>query len=209
MHVYFVRHGETLLNEKNVHQSPNTPLSPRGKEESVTVAERIRALNPDLLISSEYTRAKETAGVIGLHTGLVPQTNGLFYEIARPSALYNKSHFNIETFFYVAMSVLKRKNPLWRYKDAENFDDISSRAKRALSYLEALEKSHTSVVIVSHTIFINVMVSYMCKNRMLDVRDLILTFLHIKRMANTDIIHVEYLGRGNGHTCAWNLVGGV
>ncbi len=206
MHVYFVRHGETPLNRKNIHQSPNTPLSPKGKEESVTVAEYIRTVNPDLLISSEYTRARETAGIIGLHTGLSPVVNGLFYEIARPSALFSTSHFNPQTFWYVLLSVINRKNSSWRYKDAENFNDISSRAQRALTYLESLKNMHTSVVVVSHTIFINIMVSYMCKARMLDVRDLMLTFLHIRRMKNTGIVHVEYVGKGNGNTCAWRMV---
>lgn len=209
MHVYFVRHGETLLNEKNIHQSPNTALSPKGREQSVTVAEYLRGVNPDLLITSEYTRARETAGVIGQYVGLVPQANGLFYEIERPSSLYGKSHFHIETLRYVIGSVLNRKNKTWRYKDAENFEDISSRAQRALAYIESLEKEHNSVVVVSHTVFINIMVSYMCKNRMLDVRDLLLTFLHIEKMKNTGIVHVEFLGRSSGNVCAWRLIDGV
>jgi broad specificity phosphatase PhoE len=209
MHVYFVRHGETLLNKKNVHQSPNTPLSPKGREQSATVAEHLRAVNPDLLITSEYTRARETAGVIGQCVGLPSQANGLFYEIERPSSLYGKSHFHIETLWYVLGSVLNKKNKSWRYKDAENFDDISSRAQRALAYIESLGKEHNSVVVVSHTVFINIMISYMCKNRMLDVRDLLLTFLHIERMKNTDIIHVEFLGRTSDSVCAWKLIDGV
>ncbi|MCR4285888.1 MAG: histidine phosphatase family protein [Candidatus Kaiserbacteria bacterium] len=209
MHVYFVRHGETLLNKKNVHQSPNTSLSPKGRDQSATVAEYLRAVNPDLLITSEYTRARETAGVIGQCVGLTPQVNGLFYEIERPSSLYGKSHFHIETLWYVIGSVLHKNNASWRYKDAENFGDISDRAQRALAYIESLEKEYNSVVVVSHTVFINIMVSYMCKNRMLDIRDLLLTFLHIEKMENTGIVHVEFLGRSSGNVCAWRLVDGV
>lgn len=50
------------------------------------------------------------------------------------------------------------------------------------------------------------MVSYMCKNRMLDIRDLLLTFLHIEKMKNTGIVHVEFLGRSSGNVCAWRLI---
>lgn len=209
MHVYFVRHGETLLNRKNIHQSPNTPLSPKGREQSITVAEYLRSVNPDLLLTSEYTRARETAGIIGQFTGLKPETCGLFYEIERPSSLYSASHFCFETFRYVIGSFFNRKNEKWRYKDAENFSDISNRAKRALSFIEDLHGTHNSIVIVSHTVFINIMVAYMCENKLLDIGDLVRTFLHIERMDNTGIVHVEFLGRTSQGVCSWNLVGGV
>lgn len=206
MHIYFVRHGETMLNKRHIHQSPNTPLSPKGREQVLTTAEFLRGVNPDALLTSEYTRAVESARLIGGAVGIKPMVNGFFYEIMRPSKLFGKSHFNFETFWYVILSVLHRNNPSWRYGDAENFFDISSRAKKALAYLESLRGTHDSVVVVSHTVFINTMVSYMCKNRILDIRDLILTFLHIERMKNASVVHVEYTGATAPHTCAWTLV---
>jgi broad specificity phosphatase PhoE len=209
MHVYFVRHGETLLNRKNVHQSPNTPLSPKGRDESITVGEYLRTLNPDLLLTSEYTRARETSRIIGQYVGLSPEVHGLLYEIERPSSLYGKSHFHIETLWYVLKSVLFRNNPAWRCRDGENFTDISNRAKRTLAYLESLKGKHNAIIVVSHTVFINIMVSYMCKNRMLDVRDLLFTFLHIERMRNTGVVHVEFVGRTSPHMCAWRLIDDV
>ncbi len=209
MHVYFVRHGKTHLNAQNVHQSPNTPLSPQGREDVLTLAEDLRSVNPDLILSSEYTRALETARIIGLHVGLTPQVNGLFYEIMRPSKLFGKSHFHIETLWYVFLSVLNRKNSSWRYTDAENFSDIVRRAKKALAYLESLAGTHDSVVVVSHTVFINIMVAYLCKNRMLDIRDLLPTFLHIERMQNTGIIHVEYTPAEAKGVCAWRQINKV
>lgn len=209
MHVYFVRHGETFLNSKNIHQSPNTPLSPKGRDQVLTVAEHLRGINPDLLVTSEYTRARETSRIIGQYVGLEPQTNGLFYEIERPSALCGKSHFHPETFWYAIVSAVHKNNALWHYKDAENFADISARARKALEFLESLEGKQETVIVVSHAVFINIMVSYMCKNRILDIRDLFLTFLHVERMKNTGIIHVEFVGRTSPHMCAWRLVDDV
>lgn len=206
MHIYFVRHGETMLNAKHVHQSPNTPLSEKGREQVLTTAEFLRGVNPDILLTSEYTRAIESARLIGSSVGLKPTVSGFFYEIMRPSKLFGKSHFNLETFWYVLLSILHRKNKSWRYTDAENFFDISSRAKKALTYIESLRDTHTSVVVVSHTVFINTMVSYMCKDRILDIRDLFLTFFHIKRMKNASVIHMEYNGSSAPNTCAWSLM---
>jgi broad specificity phosphatase PhoE len=162
-------------------------------------------MNPDLLLSSEYTRALETARIIGMRTGTTPRVNGLFYEIVRPSKLFGKSHFSPVTFWYVIRSLFKKNNPKWRYEDAENFTDLSTRARRALGYLESLAGTHKSVVIVSHTIFVNIMVSYMCKDRLLSFSDLLLTFLHVERMRNGDVVHLEFIGK-SPHTCAWRLV---
>lgn len=206
MHVYFVRHGETLLNKKKIHQSPNTPLSPKGREQVETTAEYLRSVNPDLLLSSEYTRALETARIIGLHTGLTPEVQGLFYEIVRPSSLYEKSHFHIRTIMYVLQSIFYRNNPRWRFEDAENFADVSSRAQRAITHLESLEGKAESVIVVSHTVFINIMVSYLCKKKMLGTSDLIATFLSVERLRNAGVIHVEYEGKAPDGTCAWRLV---
>lgn len=206
MHIYFVRHGETLLNRKHVHQSPNTPLSSKGREQVLTVAEFLRDMNPDVLITSEYTRALESARIIGSSVGLKPTVSGYFYEIMRPSRLFGKSHFALETFWYVILSVIHRKNKSWHYRDAENFFDISNRAKKALEYLESLRGTHSSVVVVSHTVFINTMVSYMCKNKILDLRDLFFTFFHIERMKNASVIHVKYNGATAPHTCSWTHV---
>lgn len=206
MHVYFVRHGETHLNKKHIHQSPNTPLSEKGREQASSTAEILRTVNPDILISSEYTRALETARIIGLRVGLTPVTNGLFYEVERPSKLFHKSTLSLETLWYELRSVLKRNDPSWRYYDAENFSDISNRAKRALTYIESLREKHQSVIIVSHTVFINVMVSYMCTDRLLAVRDLARVFLEMERMHNGGIIHVEYRGPTRTNTCSWSVV---
>jgi broad specificity phosphatase PhoE len=209
MHVYFVRHGETALSKARIHQSPNTPLSPRGRDDIQTTAEFLRSVNPDLLLSSEYTRALESARIIGLHTGLVPQVQGLFYEIVRPSKLFGKSIFSLGTFWYILCSVLKRNNSSWHYHDAENYADIVDRAKRALAYLESLKDTHTSVVVMSHTIFINIMVAYMCKNRILDIRDMLGTFLHIEHIKSGEVVHVEYVGTpqsGSKNLCLWRRI---
>ena len=155
MHVYLVRHGQTNLNKKHIHQFPSTSLSEEGRNEAVTVAEYLRDMNPDLLISSEYARAIETARIIGFHVGLEPEKSSLFFEIIRPTSLYGESHFSFETLKYSLLSVLRRKNKDWRYKDAENMHDLIVRTQKSFKYLEKLSKKYSSVVIVSHAVFIN------------------------------------------------------
>ena len=206
MHVYFVRHGETDLNRRHIHQSPNTPLSSRGREQIATVAESLRGVNADLLVSSEYTRALESARIIGQYTGLVPVANGLFYEIVRPSSFYHCSIFSLETFWFVLTLLIHRNDPKWRYKDAENAADIAERAKRALSFLESQRGKYRSIIVVSHTAFTQVMISYMCRNTMLSVFDLLKLFFRSGRMQNGGIAHLVYEGDGSRNTCNWRTV---
>ena len=205
MHVYFVRHCSTDFNKRHRHQSPNTPLSREGREAAVGVGESLRAMNPDLLVSSEYTRAIETARIIGLHVGLSPVTNGLFYEIMRPSELYEELTISPRTLLYMTLSVLYRKNPRWRYKDAENFTDIRERARKALAYLESLKGEHQSVIVVSHTVFINIMVAYMKSEEMPSLWNLFLTYVHIERMKNGAVIHLESDDE-KGSKTTWSIV---
>ncbi len=179
MHVYFVRHGETELNRRFVHQSPSTPLSPHGREQALTAAEYLRPMNPDILLTSDYTRAQETARLIGSVLTLSPQADARFREVERPSKLCGRSLFHPETYWYVFNSVVRRGNPQWHYDDAENFSDIYDRVEKTLAYLESFYGTHDSIAIVSHTMFINLMVAYMCKNRILAVRDLLPAFLPI------------------------------
>lgn len=206
MHVYFVRHGRTQLNDKHIHQSPSTPLSPKGREEVLSVAESLRAVSPDLLLTSEYTRALETARIIGSRVGLTPVMNGLFYEIERPSHLFATSIYHPKTFWYLLQTFLHRNNPSWRYRDAENFSDMKKRAEKALLYLESLKDTHTSVVVVSHTVFLHMLISYMCRHRMLDMRDLVRVLFESERMHNGGIVHAEYIGEGHGQVCRWQII---
>lgn len=208
MHVYFVRHGETFLNRQHIHQSPNTPLSPKGREDIVTTSEFLRSVNPDFLVSSEYTRALESARIIGTHVGLTPHTNGLFYEIERPSKFFHMSLFSLETMWYVLLLLLHMHNPSWRYADAENISDISNRAQRALRYLESLAETHHSVVVVSHSVFMQAMVSCIQNGTKptLTFFDLVRMFVRIWYTKNGSVIHMEYSRPTNADTYTWRYV---
>lgn len=207
MHVYLVRHGETFLSHRGVHQSPNTPLSPHGKEQAESVAEYLRAVNPTLLISSPYTRAAETARVIGLHTGKETHVNQLFYEIVRPSSLYHKRMLSWGTLWYIIQSFRKRRDPSWRYEDAENYETLYARARRAREHLESLSKKQKSVIVVSHTVFINTLIAVLCQDRMPSTLEMIKITFGIIRLPHTGVVHLVYERTApRSKTCAWRIV---
>jgi uncharacterized phosphatase len=64
MKVYFVRHGESVGNREEFHQTVDTPLSAAGVDQAKKIAGRLKKFNVDLIITSPVARARETAGII-------------------------------------------------------------------------------------------------------------------------------------------------
>ncbi len=206
MHVYFVRHGETDLNVRRVHQSPGTPLNENGFSQARSTGEYLRAVNADYLITSTYERALQTARTIGAATSLLPVRKDIFREVERPSNLADTPLYGIRSLWYVGMSVLFRDTPLWRYRDAENFTDIHARVRNAFDYIESLTEEHKSVIVVSHSVFINLMIMYMCQDRTLTLGNLVKTLGNVNELNNCAVTHVEYIGPACGNSCVWQRV---
>lgn len=204
MHVYFVRHGETTQNIRRRHQSPTTPLSSLGRGHIVTTAEYLRGVNPNLVVTSGYVRTLESARIIGSVLGVPPVVEQQLHEIIRPSKFYDTSCYSLETHIYILFSVLHRNDPDAHYLDGENYTEVMNRAKNMITKLEGYASTKQSIVVVSHTIFINLMLACMCKEK-LSLWDIATTFMHIERLRNGAVIHAEYESIGEGALCGWNL----
>jgi probable phosphoglycerate mutase len=59
--ILLVRHGETASNAARVVQTPETPLSPRGVLQAERLAARLASLAVSRILSSDLSRALETA----------------------------------------------------------------------------------------------------------------------------------------------------
>jgi hypothetical protein len=141
--------------------------------------------------------------MIGLSVGLMPRYSQLFREIERPSAFTDISLFSPRTLWFLFLSVLFRNMPKWRYKDGENFSDIYARIQYSFRFIESLVEAHESVVIVSHSAYINLMVLYMCHGERLSLRELVATLMSINKLKNCEVVHVEYVGPTAKGTCPW------
>ena len=87
MKIYFIRHGSTNSLEKNISQSAEEPLSQKGVEEARQLTKRFKSVKIDLVISSSYTRAIQTAKFISKKI----KTSNLFVETRKPSEVVGKS----------------------------------------------------------------------------------------------------------------------
>lgn len=158
MKAYFVRHGISTLTESK-HQLPETPLSESGIKQAEAVAQRFIHIPLNIIITSSYTRALQTAQAIEKIKSVSLIQSDLFIERKMPSQFHGKSvhdpeivpiHNTIRENFY---------NQDWHYADEENFADLLSRAKKALEFIISQQKEN--IAVVTHGYFLTVMIYYL------------------------------------------------
>ncbi len=69
MKIYLVRHAESLKNKEGLDRTAETPLSVKGVEQAEFVARRLANIKIDVIYSSSYQRARQTAEVISKTIG--------------------------------------------------------------------------------------------------------------------------------------------
>jgi 2,3-bisphosphoglycerate-dependent phosphoglycerate mutase len=161
MRVYFVRHGTTEANERNVSQGSNEPLSPHGKRQSALLATRFKKITLDQIISSDHLRARETADEISKQTGIPVTISRYFREVRRPSELDGISYDSEE--YLQAFSKIENNwhKKGWKYSDEESFHEMKERAIKALAYIVKSKKD--DVLVVSHGNFLKALIGVMIK----------------------------------------------
>ena len=149
--VYFVRHGESQNNAADRYNSPETALSERGKQQVAQIAKRCSKLPIEFIVSSPMKRAHDTALAIGEHTHKKVELSELFGERQLPSRIQGgvRTAFDVKGAIHTIFENFAE--PSYRYEDAENFEDLKTRALNALTYLEERPEKH--IAAVSHGFF--------------------------------------------------------
>lgn len=158
--VYFVRHGES---EANVNALPihiddkDYALTGKGKEQSRFIAQRAKALDFEVLISSPYVRTRDTAAMITDATGHAAEFSDLFIERKVPSEINGTAVDDpaVEKVLEEWVRTFYSGEP--RIGDSENFTDIVERARLALDYL--LQRPEEKILVVTHGYFLRVVMA--------------------------------------------------
>lgn len=203
MIVYFVRHGVTEHNKRAVHQSPDVPLSEEGKLQMRRVAAALRDKSVSAIISSDLPRTKSSAEVVGRELGLPVGESELLREIRRPSSLFGKSHYHPKTVAYVLSMLLHKNQEGWRYEDAESLTDIHKRADEAGDMLGGFAAEHASIAVVSHAIFLEILIANLSTDGVLKFTDYLPIFSPFSVIKNASISTFEYHGATGENLCAW------
>lgn len=197
MKVYFVRHGSTDLLEKKISQSNEEPLNQRGLRQAEELAKRFSGTKLDLILSSPYARALQTAQIISPKV----EASKLFAEVRQPKEVVGKHKEDQEV-----LSIIKKLhemyliNPSWHFSDEENFEDLKKRGVKALSYIAS--RKADEVLIVSHGNFIAIMFGLMLLKDAFTA-EIFLSFKKFLRLSNTGISIFTY-EEGSWKMHSWN-----
>lgn len=204
--VYFVRHGQTIANIKGTTQGPDDPLDDIGIKQSEFLAKRTKNLDFDLIISSDYDRAKSTAEMIRRVTNKPLKHSTYFREYRRPSEFWSKKPNDSQTIIEGWKQIHANFGKNWHYSDEESFFDLKERGIQALRFLEKSE--FETILVVTHGNFLRTLLGLMIKGEKYDHND----YLDIEssfKIFNTSISVAEYTDhwRYNKHTwkiSSWN-----
>ncbi len=198
--VYFVRHGQSEGNISSKYQSPESPLSKEGKVQAKIVAERIKKILFDVLISSPLTRTKETTDEIIKITNKIPEYSNLFIERIKPTSINGKSSDDKESHATAKEWSKSLYTSGYKVEDGENFDDIIARADKALEFL--LNRSEKVIVVVTHGYFLRTILARVLLGGSL-TEDNFRNFYNHSLTENTGISAIRYNQFNGGEWHLW------
>jgi broad specificity phosphatase PhoE len=146
-HLYFVRHGESEDNLRQLWSTAQTPLTDLGRRQALQAAMLIKnkGVICNLITCSTLPRAVETATIIAKTIGYDKNVsqNALFIE-RNWGTLTGMSKTDPE----LALKNIERIDDI---AGAEKLADLHKRAIRALEFLKS--QNHDTVILVGHSSF--------------------------------------------------------
>lgn len=144
-----IRHAESTWNAAGRWQGQgDPPLSDRGRLQAEALARRLPGETIDVLISSDLSRAAETAAILGRCWGLQPQLT----DAVRELAIGDWTGLTRDQIAAIAPEALRRfesRDPHARPGGGESRDELERRARRALVELAAAHPG-ARVAVVTH-----------------------------------------------------------
>jgi phosphoserine phosphatase len=155
MLVYLIRHGESLLNAQRIHQHAEVDLSELGIKQAEFLADRFKQLDIDLILSSSYKRADQTAQAIAKVKDLPIGYSDLFIERLRPSSFIGKP-IDDPKISKIKETIDFHPDPNHHFEDEENFFDLLKRCGKILHELE--KHNQENVILVTHGVVIKALI---------------------------------------------------
>lgn len=142
MKLYFARHGHTDANQETVLdqtvQQINEPLNQVGIQQANDLADKLKDVSFDVIISSPLHRALQTAEIVNKNRHLPIEIDGVWRER--------------DTGGYVTLEVWNDLFDFEKNLSLENSEDLEAFFNRVYAALETLKKRHKAktVLVVSH-----------------------------------------------------------
>ncbi len=204
MNVYLVRHGESEGNKKQIHQGENIPLSEQGKKQAKLIAERLEETNIDIIYSSPYLRAKQTAEIIADRLDIPVEYWEELREKKNPSELEGLNYSDPRALEIKRVIKENELKPDWKFSDEESFNELLARAK---DVERRLLKQHwaQNILCVSHVkIIFMIVLSMLFQERL--TPGIFWQFYYHSRLMNTGITHLKFEEKLGWSLVTWNDV---
>lgn len=155
MNLYFVRHGQSEGNVANIHQPKDSPLTEKGLRQAEAVGERFKHGSLDIIFSSPFKRAKQTAEAISLASGKAIEFVDVLGEMMPPSVVVGLHENHPEA--TRVMNTLKEKfhDTSYKHSDEDTFIEVKKRIGKFLEELPA--KPYENVVVVTHGLILRML----------------------------------------------------
>ena len=157
--IFLIRHGQSKGNIDKTFQDEHDPLTPCGRIQAHKVAQRARALKPEIILTSPMVRALETARAIEKETNVPLELHESLREYLVPSRLFNKPIASKESNEYHTELFKNMYDPNWRYEDAESYFDLHNRSLEVIGILK--NRPEERILVVSHGAFMSILISTM------------------------------------------------
>lgn len=143
-----MRHGQSMSNAMENHGDGDSKLSSLGIQQAKKIAARAVRLSFDVIISSDFSRALQTAEIIRKRVPRKLVVTHLLREEKHPSELTGK-HLSSPNVIRIKKLLHKNRNQRnWRFSDEENFYDLKKRMKKFLRFLE--QRKEESILVIGH-----------------------------------------------------------
>lgn len=158
MKLLLIRHGETIEGKKGtiLGQLPGN-LSVKGKKmaKAITKALKKSELSPEIILSSDLNRAKQTTEIINKELKLPVKYLKILRE-RHAGIAQGKKDEEISWNIYEKKPLMKRK-----HAGGESFTDVKARVNKFLKDLKTRKEG--SILIASHNVFLILLISEMYK----------------------------------------------
>jgi len=142
MAILLIRHGETEFNAGRVIQFPDTPLGPTGVAQAERLARRLASHSLDLVLCSDYRRARMTANAVAAATGA---------PLVETPSLRERNFGDLRGRAYASLGTLDPFAADYEPPNGESWAAFHARVDRAWEELRAHAAGRTGdIAVVTH-----------------------------------------------------------
>lgn len=179
MEFYVMRHGETVWNSKGITQGiSNNMLSKKGKEQAFVVAEKMKDIKIDFIISSPLRRTIQTANIVNKFHKAKIVKNDKITEVDQGIFTGRK---------YSELSNEEKQQKATRSKEF-GMESIANVLKRTTEFVDELKQNYKDkvVLVVTHNVVAS-MIELLVKYEKFDKEK----FSDLKLFENAEIKNFE------------------